>query len=160
MSRYNEDKIELLLPGFQPEVQHVLDSMTAQGFKPILFDGLRTVKEALNNAARGTGKANSPHLYGIAADVICDNHGWSCAAKKCKFYTKLVATVRARGLVTGADFHNAKGEPLVDQPHFQCIHTGKDEAAVRALGMGPESVGARDALVQAYLTARDAQAKK
>src|SRR4051812_1339169 len=102
MSRYKQDDIALLLPSFQPEVQFILDDMKRQGFKPVLFDGFRTPAEALRNAAKGTGKANSPHLYGVAADVICDDHGWACADKRCKFYVKLVATVRARGLVTGA----------------------------------------------------------
>jgi hypothetical protein len=159
MSRYKEDDINLLLPSFIPEVQAVLDSMRSQGFKPVLFDGLRTPAEALKNAAKGTGKSNSPHLYGVAADVICDEHGWSCAQKKCKFFTKLVATVRARGLVTGEDFHGPGGVRKVDQPHFQAVLPAT-EAKLHALGMGPESVPARDALVQAFLKSRDAQLKK
>ncbi|MEY4507975.1 MAG: D-alanyl-D-alanine carboxypeptidase [Pseudomonadota bacterium] len=150
MSRFRSDEITLLLPSFQPYVQAVLDDMTAQGFKPILFDGLRTPAEALRNAKRGTGKVQSPHLYGLAADVICDDHGWSCREKKCKFYAKLVAAVRSRGLITGADFHNAQGKPMVDEPHFQGLPPAQ-ERKVRELGMSDESIPERDAIVAAWL---------
>lgn len=159
-TRYRQDDITLLLPSFQPEVQAVLDHMTGLGFKPVLFDGLRTPEEALKNEANGKGKANSIHIYGAAADVICDEHGWSCAQKKCKFYTKLVGVVRSRGLVTGADFHDKQGRPKVDQPHFQAV-LPKDEAKMRAFGAGESSVPSRDKMVQSFLKERDAaQTKK
>lgn len=115
MSKYPEDKIELLPPTMQLHVQHVLDGMRAAGFKPILFDGMRTKAEAAKNAAKGTGRPDSIHCYGGAADIICDEHGWQCRAKKCKFYQTLKKVASAEGFVCGADF------PSVDEPHIQAV---------------------------------------
>lgn len=149
MTRYKQDDISLLLPTMAAKVKEVLDKMTALGFQPVLFDGLRTPAEALKNAAKGVGIVNSMHLYGCAADVICDQHGWTCADQRCKFFTKLVETVKSMGFVSGADFHDAQGRPKVDLPHFQAV-TIADQHKMAALGTAADSISARDALVQAF----------
>lgn len=115
MSKYPEDDIKLLPPTMQVHVQSVIDQLKATGFKPILFDGMRTKAEALKNAAKGTGRPDSIHMYGAASDLICDDHGWQCRKFKCKFYQNLKRIASAEGFVCGADFHS------VDEPHIQAV---------------------------------------
>jgi len=122
MSKYPEDKIELLPPTMQLHVQRVLDGLKALGFKPVLFDGMRTKAEALKNAAKGTGRPDSIHMYGPAADIICDEHGWQCRAKRCKFYQTLRKLASAEGFVCGGDFHS------VDEPHIQAVMVFRQQA--------------------------------
>ena len=141
MSKYREDDIELLLPSVRPRVQAVLDDMKALGYKPVLFDTLRRLDQALANAKKGSGVSLSMHLYGCAADIICDDHGWSCAAKKCKFFIKLGAVAKQHGFVWGGDW------PKRDMPHIQAVAL-KNQNAMRALGMSESSLEARDELAQ------------
>jgi hypothetical protein len=146
MTKYKEDDINLLLPSFRPKVQAVYDGMQAAGYRPCLRDTVRTQAEADANAEKGTGSSRSMHMYGCAADIICDEHGWSCAAVKCKFYTKLGALVEAQGLFWGGRFQS------VDQPHMQGVApTPKAQNAMRALGTADRTAGARDALVRREL---------
>lgn len=142
MSKYPEDKIELLPPTMQLHVQHVLDGLKAAGYKPVLFDGMRTAAEAKKNASKGTGIVNSMHMYGPAADIICDEHGWQCRAKKCKFYQTLKKIASAEGFVCGADF------PSVDEPHIQAVMVFMQNK-FRAL---PE--GERDEAIRAFFEMR------
>lgn len=144
MSRYKSDDIELLLPSFREAVRSVMSDMVALGFQPVLFDGMRTHAEALHNAAKGTGIKDSMHEYGVAADVICDVHGWQCRAKGCKFYTKLGASAEARKLLWGGRFTN------VDQPHMQGVSIAQQKL-IRALGKDTSTVTARDAEVVKFL---------
>ncbi len=151
MSRYKEDKIELLLPHMQTRVQALIDAMKALDYEPILFDGLRTPEEAVANAKKGTGVVESMHLFGLASDLICDKHGWSCRAQKCKFYQNLKREATKLGFVCGADFGS------VDEPHVQACFIA-DQAAIRALGTGDKRAAARDAKVAAFFVLRDAAA--
>jgi hypothetical protein len=153
MTRYKQDDIKLLLPSMQLQVQAVLDRMTKLGFKPVLFDGMRTAEEAARNAAKGTGIKNSIHMYGAACDIICDDHGWQCRAKRCKFYTALVRTYKELGFVAGADF------PSVDQPHGQGV-TLAHQNAMRALGTASSSVAARDKMVREHFGEKLVQPSK
>lgn len=138
-----EDDINLLLPTMRDKTAALIQAMQALGFDPVLFDGLRTVEEALRNAQRGTGIVDSIHLYGAAADLICRKHLWSCRKAGCKFYTKLGPAAEALGFVWGGRFTNT------DQPHVQGIAVAK-QSAMRRLGRGPDTAAARDALVRAH----------
>lgn len=141
---YRQDDINLLLPSFRSRVERVLKGVRAAGYKPCLFDTLRTREEAARNAKKGTGSANSMHLYGCAADVICDEHGWSCDEHKCDFYRVLVDQVVAAGLVSGRYFSK------VDMPHMQGVRVGQ-QGEMRTIGSGPEGAVARDVLVRIFL---------
>jgi hypothetical protein len=143
-SRYKQDDISLLLPFMQVRVQLLLDRMKELDFKPVLFDGMRTSEEAAKNAAKGTGIVHSVHLLGLAADVICDEHGWQCRAKKCKFYTNLVREAKDLGFVCGADFSS------VDEPHVQACFVA-DQGRLRAT---PEKLLDREA--ELFFELRDA----
>jgi D-alanyl-D-alanine carboxypeptidase-like protein len=144
MTTYKQDDISLLLPSMQLQVQVLMDKVRSFGYQPVLFDGLRTAEEADRNAAKGTGIKNSIHEYGAAADIICDQHGWQCKAKKCKFYTVLGREAVELGFVWGGNFPSK-----VDQPHVQGITVAKQNA-MRALGTGHESDAARDKMVREH----------
>ncbi len=144
MSRFKEDEIKLLLPFMQVRTQLLLDRMKELGFRPVLFDGMRTQEEANKNAAKGTGIVHSVHLLGLAADIICDDHGWQCRAKKCKFYTNLKREALDLGFVCGADF------PSVDEPHVQGCFVS-DQGRLRAT---PERLLDRE--VELFFELRDA----
>lgn len=147
MAKYRSDDINLLLPTWREKVRELMVRMGELGFKPVLFDGLRTAEEALKNAAKGTGIANSMHLYGCAADLICDVHGWSCHAAGCNFYRVLGAEAEAMGMVWG---HRIKPG---DYPHVQGVAKAKQNA-MRAFGVGPEHAGERDAMVRAHFAGK------
>ena len=140
--RYREDSLDGLLPGFRPVVERILGRMSALGFDCVVFDALRTPEEALQNAAKGTGIVNSIHCYGAAVDIICNRHGWSCKAKRCKFYLALQRCAEAEGCVSGAHFKS------VDLPHVQAVPVGTWQNRVRACGLG--NVEAANAVVLAY----------
>ncbi len=153
MTRYKQDDITLLLPSMHIMTQVVLDAMVELKFKPVLFDGMRTAAESARNAAKGTGIKQSIHEYGAACDIICDDHGWQCRAKRCKFYTALPRLYRAHGFVAGADF------PMVDEPHGQGVTVAKQNA-MRALGTASSSVAARDKMVRDHFGDRYVEAVK
>lgn len=141
--RLREDDINLLLPTMQVKVGELLAALRAQGFDPILFDGLRTREEAQRNLSRGTGIADSIHCYGAAADLVCAVHHWDCRRQGCKFFTKLGQTAEALGFTWGGRFTKT------DQPHVQGITVAK-QRAMRALGIGPEHAAEREAMVRAH----------
>lgn len=144
MSRFKSDDVELLLPAFRVAVKLLLQKMVAWGFKPIPFDTLRTSAEAAANARKGTGTANSIHQYGVAADIICGEHGWSCSDHGCDFFAVLGSEAKSLKLVWGGDW------PRRDMPHVQGVAVAM-QPAVRALGTGPESAAARNQMVVDFL---------
>jgi len=140
---YKSDDIKLLLPAMQVKVQALLDVLTAQGFKPVLFDGMRTAAEAAKNAAKGAGVIDSMHLYGAAADLICADHGWNCDKHGCKFFKALVPAAEELGFVSGYYFRK------VDTCHVQGLRVS-DQQRMRDLGKGPENATKRNAIVAAF----------
>jgi hypothetical protein len=139
--KYRQDDVDLLLPTFRASVVRVVARMQALGFEPVVFDTLRTLEEAARNAAKGTGILNSLHLYGAACDVICNVHGWSCAAQKCKFYRRLREVYLADGCCMG---------PVGDLPHFQAVPVGRWQNKIRALGTAEASAADRDRVIVEY----------
>lgn len=142
-TRYRSDDINLLLPTFRQKVENLIQTMQAAGFKPILWDGLRTPEEAARNAARGRGIENSMHLYGAAADIICDDHGWDCAKHGCRFFKRLGLAAEKAGFVWGGRFTR------VDEPHVQGV-TVRKQNEMRTHGTSAETAQARDALVRKH----------
>jgi hypothetical protein len=142
--KYRSDDIKLLLPTMQLKVQELTDALAAEGFDVVLFDSARTPEEAARNLRNGKGIANSIHIYGAAADLICGKHGWSCAANKCKLFTRLGFHAERLGFVWGGRFKRC------DQPHVQGVKIGVPQNQMRRLGHKPESIEARDALVRAH----------
>lgn len=143
MGKYKPDDISLLLPSLREPVRELTVRMGELGFVCVLFDTLRTPGQAAKNAAKGSGKADSMHCYGAAADLICDVHGWDCHVAGCKFYETLGEQAEALGLVWGGRWHR------VDLDHVQGVSIAQ-QAAMRALGMGDEHAAQRDALVAAH----------
>lgn len=142
MTRYRSDDLTLLLPSFERKARLVLSGMDARGFEPVPFDTVRTAAEAAKFFARGVGSKDSMHLYGVACDVICDLHGWSCSAHGCKFFSVLGEVVEGLGLVWGGRWKRH------DLPHFQGVSVA-DQPILRAIKDPAE----RDAFVAARLCA-------
>lgn len=121
---FKADDINLLVPSFRPVVTRILDDLRAAGHSPVPRDTLRTRSEALVNASKGTGIADSMHLYGVACDIICGKHGWGCREAGCAFYTALGKVARGYPEVVwgGTWKRNGKGPDL---PHIQCVTVGE-----------------------------------
>ena len=142
---YRQDDINLLLPSVRVKVGYLLGRMEKEGFKPVLRDSWRSPEEASALKARGTGIEDSIHCYRAAADIICYYHGWTCGKKVgCNFFERLGANAEDLGFVWGGRW---KRRP--DRPHVQAV-TIPLQNTFRALGMEPESEGARDAMCAAH----------
>lgn len=135
--RYKADDVGLLLPSFRERVEALLGRMRELGYQPVPRDTLRTPAEAAANARRGSGIADSIHCYGAAADVICDEHGWSCAQRGCGFFEQLGVVAEALGLTWGGRW------PRRDMPHVQAV-TLAEQKRLRSLKTAEE----RDAFVR------------
>lgn len=140
--RYRTDDPDLLLPSFRPVAERIFARLQELGFRPVVFDTLRTTEEALADAKKGTGVVDSMHLYGAACDIICNLHGWSCKAKGCKFFTALRRLALAECCIG----------PEGDMPHFQAVPVGRWQQAIRHEGVG--NVDALDAVVRKYQATR------
>lgn len=139
MSRYRADDVGLLLPAFRERVELLLQRMEGLSYHPIPRDTLRTPEQAAKNAAKGTGIKDSMHCYGVAADIICDDHGWMCESRGCRFFQDLGTQAEALGLTWGGRW------PRRDMPHVQGVKLA-DQNALRRLK--PEE---RDAFVRSRL---------
>ena len=137
---YKADDINQLLPSFRAVVQELLNRMGELGFQPVLHDGLRTAAEAAANAQTGKGIKDSMHLYGCAADIICDLHGWDCHRHGCDFYNVLGREAEALKLTWGRHFSRS------DDCHVQAIPV-KMQDKIRAA----RDATARDAICKAWL---------
>jgi len=142
--RFKEDDTNLLLPSFRVVVEAIRHRLLGLRYRPCVRDTLRTQAEADRYAKLGVGIANSIHMYGCAADIICDEHGWDCFDEGCDFYVALVREAKALGCTCGGDW------PKRDWPHIQAIPVGQ-QAAMRRLGTGAESLPARDELARRAL---------
>ena len=144
---YKSDDVSLLLPSMASAVRALFVALEKAGLRPVLHDGLRTPEEAYRNASNGAGVTDSMHCYGAAADIICGMHGWSCDDVGCDFYKHLVAEAEKLGFVCGVHFRR------VDTCHIQGLPVSA-QPRMRALGRDPDSIGARDAIVAAFLKRR------
>lgn len=127
---------EKLLPAFADKLEILFQRLRAQGFHPVLHDGLRSQEQARLHAARGTGKVDSPHIYGFAADIIDAN----LAYDNPRLFEALGREAERLGLTWGGRFSK------VDRPHVQAVPF-REEAKLRAM-----SFAARDAFVRNFLS--------
>lgn len=136
----------LLQPAFWERLAPVLKALRGQGFKPYLFETMRSTDRALELVAKGKSKAKgglSMHCFGLAADVICYEHQWDCARNHCAFFTTYGTAVEDAGLVWGG-----RWPTIVDLPHCQAVQI-KHQNAVRK--MKPEMINDFAASVMAGL---------
>lgn len=131
-----------LLPSFQPLARKLLEAVAARGYTPMPRSTSRTRAQAAANVARGTGIADSMHLYGAAMDVICGVHWWDCKKHRCGFFDVLGEEAERLGLTWGGRW--TRGGKGPDMPHVQCL-TVAQQPAFRALKTEAE----RDAFVAA-----------
>lgn len=113
----------LLLPSFAERIQDLFNAMRSLGYDPVLHEGLRTAERAALLNERGTGTADSLHIYGAAVDITSKKDGYD----NNDFFTALGAQAVALGLTWGGTFSNR-----VDKPHVQAI-AGRDQTIVRRL---------------------------
>ena len=131
----------LLVPAFWERLESALRALKGQGYHPLVWETLRSRARAEQLAAKGTGVADSMHLYGVAADVICGVHQWDCRRHHCGFFEAFGAAAEDAGLTWGGRWRR------VDLPHVQAVPV-RLQTALRRL---PE--GERDAFVRKALRA-------
>lgn len=130
---------EGLAPKFRDAVMRVIGRMRAEGFDPVIREGLRT--DARQRWLYGFGRewddgrgqvTNSPtgedswHPYGLAADIV-DRVKEDKAPPA--FWDSLARAARAEGLVTGADWKRKDG------PHVQFGHPMRVSPSPRATAL-------------------------
>lgn len=114
-----------LIPSFAKKLNKLFSAMRARGYKPLLWEGLRTPERASQLAAKGLGISNSLHIYGAAADIVDESTApryWDGAPG---FWTALGQEAKKLGLTWGGDFSSR------DLPHVQAI-TVAQESRFRA----------------------------
>ena len=100
-----------LYPEMQEKVFKIVQMMEAQGFKPLIRNGIRSKAQSAANAAAGSGASNSLHNYGLAADIVDagspnNNNGASKG-----FFQALQNAANKVGLRSGMGFSK------LDRPH-------------------------------------------
>ncbi len=113
-----QDDLNLLVPIFRERVARLLLAISQRGHKPLVFETLRSRERANANEAKRTGIADSMHCYGVAVDIICQEHSWSCFSHECMFFRVLGEEARKLGLTWGGDWS------IRDYPHVQAIPVG------------------------------------
>lgn len=116
--------LKFLLPHFRTKVELVLTQLAARGYTPQVWETLRSVEKAAENARKGVGSANSLHIWGGAVDIICKNHKWGCFKQSpiCGFFDELGQIARANGLFWGGDWKSR------DCPHVQAVPVAEQRA--------------------------------
>lgn len=134
-----------LQPAFRLKVEKLLVLMKGQGFRPLLWETIRSLERSRMLQARGVSKARggySMHCYGVAADIICLDHMWQCRRHHCKFFETLGKNAEDLGLVWGGNWdrdQRAGEEGENDLPHVQLIPLRLQD---RIRGMTPAQVAA------------------
>lgn len=134
-SKYRSDDLSALLPTFRSKVEQLLWNMRARGFQPVVVDALRTPAEAQANEDRGTGKADSLHIYGAAVDIVDAQRGRNHP----EFFAALGQEAAELGLTWGGNWTTR------DIAHVQAVPVSV-ESQLRAL----KTVVERDLLVQRF----------
>lgn len=125
-----------LAPRFRAAVERMLAEMRAAGFKPVVYESLRTNERQawLHGFGRtwddGRGKVTQVataeygwHLYGLAVDIVCAKTGWDDP----KFFRALGAAAKDEGLEWGGSW------PMRDMPHVQFGHPMRRSPSARAV---------------------------
>jgi hypothetical protein len=127
-----------LVPAFRAAVTALAERLRAAGYKPRLFETYRSPKRAQELVAAGKSRAKgglSMHCYGMAADIICSVHLWSCAEHGCGFYEALGAEARKLGMTWGGDWDGdgvTREQREHDLPHVQAVPIDAQAAVRRA----------------------------
>jgi hypothetical protein len=125
-----------LVPPFREAVATLVQHLKAGGFKPHVHETYRSPKRAKELVDAGRSRARgglSMHCYGMAADIICADHLWSCEARDCAFYEALGREARALGMTWGGDWDGdgvTREQREHDLPHVQAVPF-EAQAAVR-----------------------------
>lgn len=128
-----------LAPRFRAALERMLDEMRRAGFRPVVFETLRTKErqEYLHGFGRqyddGRGvvtQADSVdwtwHGYGLAVDIVCADRGYDAPMS---FWRALGAAAKDEGLVWGGAWHQ------VDLPHVQWGKPMRDRPTARAVAL-------------------------
>jgi hypothetical protein len=115
-----------LLPGFAAKVELLFGRLRARGYKPLLWEGLRTPARAAMLERKGTGSARSIHCLGAAVDIVDEQRKWGASAD---FWQAIGQEAKALGLTWGGEWRKR------DLPHVQAIAVA-DQAAFRAMSEG------------------------
>lgn len=111
-----------LLPGFAAKVELLFQRMREAGFKPMLWEGVRSFERAEMLSKRGTGIRNSIHCYGGAVDIVdSDDSPWTAPPG---FWGTLRREAEELGLHVLRD---RNGRPK-DLPHVQAIPVSEQNA--------------------------------
>jgi peptidoglycan L-alanyl-D-glutamate endopeptidase CwlK len=115
-----------LLPGFAVKVEALFQRLRARGYKPLLWEGLRTPARAAELERRGTGSARSIHCLGAAVDIVDEQRKWGASAD---FWQAIGQEAAALGLTWGGLWRKR------DLPHVQAISVA-EQAAFRLMSEG------------------------
>lgn len=141
-----------LVPPFRAAVAALADRLSAAKFKPRLFETHRSPKRAQELVEAGKSRARgglSMHCYGMAADIVCADHLWSCEKHGCGFYDALGREARALGMTWGGDWDDdgvTREQREHDLPHVQAVPLSAQGEVRRANPAGLAS------LAKAYLS--------
>ena len=123
------DDPAMLLPAFRARVEMVMRRLVAMDLDPVLHETFRSKERAAMLVASGKSKAKgglSMHCYGVAADVICKHHKWSCHEHACTFFQQLGEQAQKCGLTWGGDWDwNPATNDGWDKPHLQAVPVAK-----------------------------------
>ena len=135
--------LALLLPSFRVKIDLLVANMITRGFKPKVWETMRTPQRASYLASIGKSK-NGPlsmHCLGAAADFVDAEKLWDNPA----FFKALGEEATKLHLTWGGDWDGnpATREDFVDSPHVQAIPVAAQNR-FRAL----RSVEARELFIQ------------
>jgi hypothetical protein len=132
-----------LVPAFRALMDLHLQHLRDDGHDPRVHETLRGKARAAWLVLRGKSRARgglSMHCFGVACDVICGRHKWSCHKFGCDFYEAQGRVAKAVGLVWGGDWDgdgDTKDQSFDDRPHLQAVPL-RLQAAIRK--MRPELI--------------------
>lgn len=147
--------IDLLVPAFRERLEATLKALRGQGYKPKVHETLRSIERAKALVEQGKSKVRgglSMHCYGVAADVICLNHGWQCRKHHCRFFETYGACAEDNGLTWGGNWDRddrAGEDGENDLPHTQAIPAKPSRLQDKIRAMNADHV---DAFVRSYFS--------
>lgn len=127
-----------LVPPFRAAITTLADRLSAAKFKPRLFETYRSPKRAQELVEAGRSRARgglSMHCYGMAADIICADHLWSCEHHECGFFEALGREAKTLGMTWGGDWDGddvTREQREHDLPHVQAVPITAQAAVRRA----------------------------
>lgn len=142
----------MLLAPFRDAVADLVQALKDAGHDPRVFETYRSRERAQTLVKRGKSKARgglSMHCYGVACDIICKRHLWSCHEHDCDYYQQLGRLAEEHGMLWGG---NWDGDDIPreirehDLPHVQGVPLDKQDEIRNAT-----SNEERESLVREFL---------